>query len=261
MHHQIQYSDIVYPVRTFSIVGAAVDVHNSLGPGWHERDYLQAMVTALEERDLDVISEDEKDLVHRKKIIEHFEVDLVVDDLIILQLSHSKESFLPLQITQNRNCQKRWDVRLGILLNFGQEQLRYKKVPAYILKTKVEPMGEWDQLPVMIRGIIQKAIEAILAEVGHGYDESIFKKLLVAELFHLGFPADAARLNPDSADARFDVREVGAIAVRNDLLLLISSNASATDLCYLNTYMKRAARPYGILVNLEKSKIQLRGVV
>ena len=91
-----------------------MDVHNGLGPGWEEWDYHRAMIESLIAKGHDVVSHERKELVHRSKVADHFELDLLVDDSVILELKHIRSDFHPVHYTQLINYLKGWGKRLGI---------------------------------------------------------------------------------------------------------------------------------------------------
>jgi GxxExxY protein len=47
-------SDLLYADLSYEIIGVAMEVHNSLGPGWNEVDYHNAMIDGLKRRGLEV---------------------------------------------------------------------------------------------------------------------------------------------------------------------------------------------------------------
>jgi hypothetical protein len=92
----------------------------------------------------------------------------------------------------------------------------------------------------------------------------VYKKLLWAELQHAGTEPTKLMLSPQFGDLSLGERDVDAILIGTDLMMLISagsSDTSATDLSYLKTYMNQAEVAFGVLVNIGKSEIQLRGIL
>ncbi|MBN2164348.1 MAG: GxxExxY protein [Pontiellaceae bacterium] len=119
---------VLYPELSYSIVGAAMDVHNDLGPGWDEWDYHRAMIEALEKRGHRVVSHERRDLVHRGRAVHLFELDLLVDDLILLELKHIKSDFHPEYFTQLINYLKQMDISCGVLIDVGSPEIQLKGV-------------------------------------------------------------------------------------------------------------------------------------
>lgn len=240
-----------------------MDVHNGLGPGWDEWDYHRAMIKALKKRGHVVLSHDRKGLEHRGLVVDHFELDLLVDDLVILELKHIKSNFHQKHYTQIINYLKLWDKRLGILINYGLEKLRYQRVPFTPVQVSVRNIGSWHELQSQNREVVALAVDAIISRQGMGFSVEVFKKLLWAELKHCGVEAVKPSLSPRLGGLSFGERTVDTILIDMDLMVMVSASStdtSAADLGYLKTYMKQARVLEGILVNIGSSEFQLRGV-
>lgn len=226
---------LLYPEVSYSVVGAAMDVHNDLGPGWEEWDYHRAMIMALETRGHHVVSHERQDLLHRGSAVDLFELDLLVDDLIILELKHIKSDFHPQHYTQLINYLKQWDKRLGILINFGLERLAYKRIPFDPVTATMRPVGKWSELSDKISARcnrIEMAVERILHEHGYGYGAEVFQNLMLAELAALGADAFIPALSPKYGSLNLGERELDCICVDMGVLVSVSAtgqNASASD--------------------------------
>ncbi|MEE9368059.1 MAG: GxxExxY protein [Pontiella sp.] len=128
MNKPVNRSDLIYPELSYSITGSAMDVHNGLGPGWDEWDYHRAMIHSLTAKGHDVVSHNRMDLLHRNKVVDNFELDLLVDDKVIRELKHIKMGFHPEHYTQIINYLKHLEKRLGILMNYGLERLNDQRI-------------------------------------------------------------------------------------------------------------------------------------
>ncbi len=255
--------ELLYPELSYSIIGAAMDVHNGLGPGWDEWDYHRAMIEALQKQGHAVLSHDRKDLMHQGVAVDRLELDLLVDNSVILELKHIKSNFHPTHYTQIINYLKRWEKRLGVLINFGLERLRYQRVPFSFVQGTIGYTGHWNELHSGCHEVLASAMDAILCEYGLGYGVDLYKKLLRAELVHKGVEAAKASLSPRLDSLCLGERTVDAILVGSELMVMVSASSTdttATDLSYLKTYMGQAGIHEGILVNIGNSEVQLRGV-
>ncbi len=257
---------LLCPELSYSIIGSAMEVHNELGPGWNEWDYHRAMIESLSSKGHAVLSHNRRDLIHRGSAVGHFELDILVENLVILELKHIKTSFHPIHYTQIINYLKLWDRGLGILINYGLETLRYNRVPYTPAQGNVQHQGMWfriaEQEPCC--RLVSNAIEYLLVTHGIGYGIEAFKKLLFAELQYIELEPGIPRFAPRYGELSFEEREIDAILIGSELLLLISASGvgtSAADLASLKSYMNQMHIPYGILINLGKSGIQLRGVL
>lgn len=120
-------SNVVYRELSYEVVGAAMEVHRVLGPGFLEKVYQSALVYELAQRSIPC--ESYKSLVVRYKevVVGEYEADIVVDDKIILELKAVAEIH-PRHVVQTRNYLVATGFRLGIVINFGAKSLQYKRV-------------------------------------------------------------------------------------------------------------------------------------
>lgn len=154
--------------------------------------------------------------MHRGKAVDHFELDLLVDGLIILELKHIKTDFHPEHYTQIINYLKCWDKRLGILINFGFERLAHKRIPHDQVVRTVHSSGKWEELER--RGLsmckrLADAVKGVLSEHGYGYGVQTFHNLLVEELGFLGAEASNSILAPVYGDLVLKNREMDCVLV------------------------------------------------
>ncbi|MEN7974017.1 MAG: GxxExxY protein [Verrucomicrobiota bacterium] len=259
--------ELIYPELSYSIIGSAMEVHNGLGPGWDEWDYHRAMIEALSSSGHEVLSHNRKALGHRGEVVDHFELDLLVDDLIILELKHIKSAFHPEHYTQIINYLKRWEKRLGILINFGLERLANKRIPYDPVAAAVHFSGKWKELgqrnPISCKRVVT-AIKGVLAEHGYGYGVQVFQNLLMEEFRSLDAVAIKPILTPKYGGLVLEGREIDCLLIDSELLVSISASArdaSAADLAYLKSYMKQTGISYGVLIDIGSADIQLKGVL
>jgi len=101
------------------IIGAAIEVHKSLGPGLLESTYEECLSHELKFREL--LIERQKPLPINYKGINldcGYRLDIVVEGVIILELK-SCEKIEPIHQAQLLTYLKLSDLELGLLLNFN----------------------------------------------------------------------------------------------------------------------------------------------
>ena len=108
---------------TEHIIGAAIEVHKTIGPGRLEAVYEECMTVELGLRDL---------RFHRQKpvhpsykghrLIAPLKVDLLVEEEVVVELK-AVESLLPVHSAQLLTYLRLTDLRLGPLINFNVPQL------------------------------------------------------------------------------------------------------------------------------------------
>lgn len=119
-------ADIIYKELSYEIVGAAIEVHKVLGPGFLEKVYQEALVHELTLRGIPF--EEYKRLTVRYKgvVVGEYEADIVVDGKIILELKAMKDIHAK-HMAQTRNYLTATGLKLGIVLNFGASSLQHKR--------------------------------------------------------------------------------------------------------------------------------------
>jgi GxxExxY protein len=252
---------------THAIIGAGMDVHNALGPGWDEMDYHLAMLKAISERGLKAESHLRGDLMHRGRCVDRFELDIIVEDTVILELKHIRTNFAPMHFAQLINYLKFWGKDLGILINFGLEQLRFKRVPFTPNQSTISMTGAWDGLvdiePVLTEQFLV-ACNSLISEHGLGYGETTSGKLMVAGCAEAGFDVQVPTVCLRYKDVMLGTRAIDGFVLDVRLLVKISAlqeRTTAADLARLMSYMRKLNLRNGVLVNFGRSELCLRGVI
>ena len=120
--------ELIYKEESFQIIGLCMEVHNNLGPGFLEIVYKDALEYEFKMAGIPYAREKEY-IVHYKDIIltHKFYADFVVFDKIIFEAKACKalnDDFLGLTLNYlSVSC-----LKLGLLVNFGEKSLVYKRV-------------------------------------------------------------------------------------------------------------------------------------
>ncbi len=105
------------------IIGAAIEVHRVLGPGYLECVYEEAMAVELELRKIPASRQVCMAVDYKGHQVGEGRMDLVVDDLVIVELK-TVETLLPLHTAQLLSYLKATHRELGLLINFNVPMLR-----------------------------------------------------------------------------------------------------------------------------------------
>ncbi len=101
------------------IIGAAIEVHKTLGPGLLENAYEACLKYELEKRDLKVLSQVWLPVIYDgMKIDLGYRLDLLVEDTVIIELK-AVNKITPVHEAQLLSYLKLSGKRLGLLINFN----------------------------------------------------------------------------------------------------------------------------------------------
>lgn len=109
------------------VLGAAVDVHTSLGPGFLESIYQRAMEVALTNRDVPLERQKEIRIAFEGVEVGFHRLDLVVDAQIVVELKAVK-AFEDIHYAQLKSYLKATGLKVGLLLNFNAPTVAIKRV-------------------------------------------------------------------------------------------------------------------------------------
>ncbi len=105
------------------VIGAAIEVHRTLGPGLLEHTYQAAMMYELKARGLNAEEEVDIPFIYKGvRLHTAYRADIIVENEIILELK-SVEHDSPLYAKQLHTYLKIYNRRLGLLINFNRIRL------------------------------------------------------------------------------------------------------------------------------------------
>jgi GxxExxY protein len=106
------------------IIGAAIEVHKTLGPGLLESTYEKCLCYELNLRGIPFTNQVSLPVVYKGKQLDcRYQMDLVVENTIILELK-SCEKVEPIHQAQLLTYLKLSGLNLGLLLNFNVPVMR-----------------------------------------------------------------------------------------------------------------------------------------
>jgi GxxExxY protein len=118
---------LIYKELSYKIVGAALEVHHLLGPGFLESVYSEALAHELRLQGLPHTREVPLEVHYKELLVGEYKADFVVDHKILLELK-ALAGLHVAHSAQVHNYLAATGLRLGLLLNFGREQLEFKRV-------------------------------------------------------------------------------------------------------------------------------------
>lgn len=255
---------LLHPELSYAVTGAAMNVHRELGPGWDESAYHAALLHALDHQGIKAESKVRGILDNHGLTADEFELDILIEDTVILELKHLLGSFTPAHHLQLINYLKFWNKNLGMLINFGLERLQFKRVPftpAAGVLNHTGPREELGRKNGKIAEQIDSLFSSILASHGLGYSIKTYRGLFETECAFHHIPCKTPTVNLHYEDASIGARPVDAYSLDSTVLVSItalSDRSSATDLARLLSYMRQTGTDTGVLANFGKTSLELR---
>lgn len=127
-HEFTNMTEIIYKDESFRIIGLCMEVHNNLGKGFLEIVYKDALEYEFRKNNIPFEREKEYEVNYKDIILPHkFYADFVVFDKIILEVK-GMAGIAEEHIAQTLNYLKVSGLKLGLIVNFGELSLQYKRV-------------------------------------------------------------------------------------------------------------------------------------
>ena len=106
------------------IIGAAIKVHNSLGPGLFEKAYQECLCHELRTLGLKVEKEKSMPLVYEDVILESgYRMDILVNDKVVVEIK-SIEQLHKVHLAQTLTYLRLGHFKLGLVINFNVSLLK-----------------------------------------------------------------------------------------------------------------------------------------
>jgi len=125
-----------YKEITGSIIGAAMQVHKTLGNGFQEVIYQRAMEIELALNNLEYKREFSMSIFYRGSEIGTRRVDFLVNDIISVELK-AVIKLEDVHLAQAINYLEAYNLEIGLLINFGSKSLEFKR----LLNSKYNPLN------------------------------------------------------------------------------------------------------------------------
>ena len=111
--------DLLFKEEVYAIVGAAIEVHRVLGPGFLEAVYQEALAIELQDRQIPHEPQRKLRIAYKNRWLEKFYIaDFVCFDCIMVEIKAQKQ-LASADEAQLLNQLKATRLRVGILINFG----------------------------------------------------------------------------------------------------------------------------------------------
>jgi GxxExxY protein len=118
-------TEIIHKDLSFAIVGAAIEIHRTLGSGFLEAVYQAALAHEMTLRQIKFEQFKKLPISYKGVLVGEYEADFVVENAIILELK-AASTLHPKHEAQAIHYLTATGFRLAILLNFGTDSLQHK---------------------------------------------------------------------------------------------------------------------------------------
>ena len=119
---------LILGTESYRIIGICMEVHSVLGMGFHEVVYKDALEVEFKKHNIPFMRERRYDVEYKGEILKHgYCTDFVVYDKIILEIK-ATDCIIDEHTSQAINYLKVSGLPVGIVVNFGERSLKYKRV-------------------------------------------------------------------------------------------------------------------------------------
>jgi GxxExxY protein len=121
-------SELLYKEEVFQLVGFCMEIHRELRKGHDEVIYKDALVVELSRNGIPFSREKNYQIAYKRGILPHYYyADFAVWDRILLE-AKAVEKLTDAHIKQVLNYLAASKLRVGLLVNFGGDVLKWKRV-------------------------------------------------------------------------------------------------------------------------------------
>lgn len=119
-----------YPFQeeTYKLIGVCMEVHRNLGKGFLEVVYKDAVQYELKKMNIEFEREKKFEIAYKDIILPHYYIaDFVAFGKIIIEVK-AQENVAENHYKQVINYLAASKLKLGLIINFGEESLKFKRV-------------------------------------------------------------------------------------------------------------------------------------
>ncbi|MDR0691514.1 MAG: GxxExxY protein [Prevotellaceae bacterium] len=121
-------TELLYKDESYAIIGACMKVHATLGSGFLEAVYQEALSKEFRKKAIPFKEQEKLKISYEGEILNKFyKADFVCYDKIIVEIK-STAILLPIHCNQLLNYLSATGFALGLIMNFGTISLTYKRI-------------------------------------------------------------------------------------------------------------------------------------
>ncbi len=264
--------ELLHEKETERLIGFLFEVRNSMGAGWSEEIYHQALLHTLRVNDIDVQHKPRRQLEHRGVGIYTFEPDLIINDKIILELKVNSEfkgkQFPAINEAQLLQYLKIFGKDLGLLVNFAHSKVGLKRMVFH--DKSVEIHEDYEHLKAQVNAnnkpllrLVRQAMFSIVQTYGIGFPQTVYRDLIATECKFIGLDCNRDVEVPVVwNEVSFGSQPISHLLIDNQILVLVTSNVSAPatfDFLKTRSYLKALHLDIGLVINFGRHNVQMVG--
>ncbi len=119
--------ELLYKELTFAVIGAAMEVHRILGPGFLEAVYQVALERELTLREIPFKKQVELPVSYKDVLVGEYIADFIIDGKMIVEIK-AVANFNSQHQAQAMHYLAATGYRLALLLNFGVGSLEHRRI-------------------------------------------------------------------------------------------------------------------------------------
>jgi GxxExxY protein len=109
---------------TYKIIGCAMKVHKTMGPGFQEIIYQRCLAIELEKAGLSFVREQDHKIYYEGTEVGTRRADFVVENTVTVEIK-ALTQLEKVHLAQAKNYVVAYDFPKGLLINFGAESLEH----------------------------------------------------------------------------------------------------------------------------------------
>ncbi|MCP4416071.1 MAG: GxxExxY protein [Chloroflexi bacterium] len=120
-------SKLLFGELTHEIIGAAMEVHRTLGYGFLEEVYENALAHELNLRGIKFETQKQLPVIYKEIKVGHYIADMIVEEVVVLELKALSKGLAKKHHAQIINYLVATGIKVGLLLNFGKPSSEHKR--------------------------------------------------------------------------------------------------------------------------------------
>ena len=121
-------TDLIYKEDVFEIIGICMEIHRTLGKGFNEIAYKDAMEYEFKKKERHYDREKKFEITYKEIVLPHFYfADFVYENKIIIEVK-AQQNVIDNHFKQTINYLAAAKIKLGLIINFGEDSLKFKRV-------------------------------------------------------------------------------------------------------------------------------------